>query len=108
MDTERVESVLFRCRKALKLLLIAPGPLILRTRMDKDIVLEAYKEAGKLLIELEDAAQPAVQADAEIARLKQAIKKHGQKMDALFSESASYDRGIKISQLVYDLEAEAR
>uniref|UniRef100_A0A6M3Y0P2 Uncharacterized protein n=1 Tax=viral metagenome TaxID=1070528 RepID=A0A6M3Y0P2_9ZZZZ len=101
MDTERVESVLFRCRKALKLLCPRDG-------MDKDIVLEAYKEAGKLLIELEDAAQPAVQADAEIARLKQAIKKHGQKMDALFSESASYDRGIKISQLVYDLEAEAR
>jgi len=51
MDFERIETVLFNCRKALELL----HPV-----MDPDepcVVYNAYTEAGKLLIALEDFAQ---------------------------------------------------
>ena len=65
MDTERIESALFNCRKALKLL---------HPNMDENepcFIYEVYKEAGEVLIELEDASQSTVEvgrADAEAER----------------------------------------
>jgi len=51
MDFERVETVLFKCRKALELLHPVMSP------DEPCVAYEAYEAAGKLLIELEDLAQ---------------------------------------------------
>ena len=51
MNTERIETVLFDCRRALKLL----HPVM--NGEEPCVIYEAYTEAGKLLIELEDEAQ---------------------------------------------------
>ena len=55
MNIEKIEVVLYNCRKALK---------ELHPHMNKDepcFIYEAYTEAGKLLIELEDVAQLLVE-----------------------------------------------
>jgi len=51
MNTERIKTVLFDCRRALKLL----HPVM--NEEEPCVIYEAYTEAGKLLIELEDEAQ---------------------------------------------------